>query len=158
MSNTPPRFTFASFAHSFAKAPLVLRSFLLFALASSIYHFSITFAPMPIKMALLPHTGTGLSGYTVSLLFAVYLIYYKIWKMRWGIFFSLLLICAFGLVDILIQQPDLSQAYLEAVPYKKASVWRPLWTIFIPLAWLIILQSKPVKVYCGVLPKTKMAT
>lgn len=158
MSESLPPFSLSLFFKRFSLAPLELRSYLIFALVVTAYDYSMVFAPTWLKMAFIPHTGQLVTiGYSFTLFFAVYMIYYKVWKMRWGIVIQLPIISIFGLSKIL-SQSQISEAYFSAMPYKEASVIQPLWTIIIPIVWVFILHSRQVKTYCGQIQNPRVAT
>ncbi|MEM8488630.1 MAG: hypothetical protein AAF564_23985, partial [Bacteroidota bacterium] len=122
------------------------------------YDIAMVYAPNWLKMALIPHTGQLITkAYMFTIFFALHLIYYKDWKIQRGIVLLLTLNILFGLFD-LYDQRNLPEAYLTAMPFKEASALRPIWTIFIPIAWILGLHSRQVKQYCSQIPEQQQAS
>ena len=124
-------------------APLILQAYLVFVLVASALSFSGFYAPR-LNAAIIPYTGwSALSWYLFTLFFAVAAILTPQRKQMIHAVAALLgLAVLFGALDTFnhtigpeARTPDFGNPYLIYHPY------RPVFTVALPLSWLLLLNS-----------------
>jgi hypothetical protein len=132
----------AGFWSRFQAAPLVLRAYLVFSAIAGILALSVFFA-RPFGESLLKYTGwMGLYFYLMTLIPAWALILNRGKKDLQWLVSNLALMIVFGLIDSYHNAygpyhagPDDTNPYLAYHPY------RPLVTIALPAAWMLLVLS-----------------
>lgn len=139
----------AGFAARFSSAPLELRAFAIFSLATTLIGYGLPMlGPKAIWESIMPFTGWSPAlGYSFSLYFIAALIFserternrYPRKGMRWGII--LLLACH---IWAGYQAQATSVANDFGNPYLIVSPWRFLWTEVVPALWIGVLLNPRV--------------
>jgi hypothetical protein len=128
----------------FAAAPLELKTFTVFAAVVALLgNGLIAFGPKSLKEAIIPITGRAPgTNYMFTLFFACALIFAKRIPRQSGIVwrFAIIAILAIGIFGGL---QDMKRAGGNDFgnPYLTISPLRPLWTIIIPILWIVALLS-----------------
>jgi hypothetical protein len=98
--------------------------------------------PKSIQEMIVPFTGWVPSmPYMFGLIFTSYMVFGRDrgFHVRQGIIGSLVLYLVLGVIDYFSpRQPDFGNPYLIYSP------WRPVWTVAIPLAWILLLVLAPI--------------
>ena len=133
----------------YSAAPIELKAFCLFATIVTILSILLLFANSNLRRSIVPITGLPFAiGYS----FGLYFIYAVIFssnksirriKIRYGILMPLVLSILLGGFNLLNYN---TQNFGN--PYLTISKWQPIWTILIPLFWIILLMSKRVTRFC----------
>ena len=108
--------------------------------------FSVFYAP-PLYEAIVPYTGwSGLTNYLFTLFFAASAIMTRDRKPIYGVAMLLGLFAIFGVIGIYWHtwgpdagRPDFGNPYLVYHP------WRPVFTVALPVAWLLLLISSTMR-------------
>jgi hypothetical protein len=130
----------------FTQAPLILRSYVVFALAASALHLSGLFAPW-LSSVTIPYTGwLGLTSYMFTLFFAISAILTPQRNQIYGVVALLGLGVLIGAFDTFwytlgpgAGAPDFGNPYLTYHPY------RPVITVLLPASWLLLLISPSMR-------------
>lgn len=134
---------------TFSAAPIQLRAFCLFATIVTILSVLFLFANSTLRRSMVPITGSSIAaGYSFGLFFTYALIFssnerIKKIKVLLGILIPLVLYILLGLFTFFNYN---HQNFGN--PYLTVSKWQPIWTILIPLFWIVVLMSKRVTRYC----------
>ena len=130
----------------FTQAPLILRAYLVFAVFASVLSFSVFYAP-PLYEASGPYTGwSGLTNYLFTLFFATSAIQTRDRKPIYGVAMLLGLFAIFGVIGIYWHTwgPDAGRSDFGN-PYLVYHPWRPVFTVALPVAWLLLLISSTMR-------------
>lgn len=142
-SSSPDR---PSFLDSFWAAPLELQLFAAFSiLVVGLEFFLVLIGPSTFREALLPYTGWSASmPYAFGMLLVIALIRTKNLRFRRTIVAILVVYMVYGVVG-LASAPVRSTTN----PYLVVSPLRPLWTLLIPILWILVLCNPRVGRYCA---------
>ena len=129
-------------------APLALRSYLVFAVAATLFEYGLYLLPWRLHTEVLPYTGHNVAviGYSFSLYFAAAAVFKSYVSARASIVALLSLSVLYALMTVL-RQRTLDPAYLVAVPYAELSPYHVIWTIIIPVLWIAVLFYPRVTAY-----------
>ena len=127
--------------------PLVLRAYCCFAIGVTLLELCLLFAG-DAAAAVVPFVGWVYSmPYAFSIFFACFAASSPkygcaIYGVRWFLIFAI----AIGLFDFLwgFAVEDFGNPYLRVSP------WRPLFTVLLPIVWLLLLRTKIVSQYVAV--------
>lgn len=110
----------------------VLVAFLVFVVCTAGFDF---LAPQSLRERVIPYTGWSLSSvYLFALFFAVVALIKRDGRMRRLVLMFPLLQLGIGLLLWLGEG-----ARESSNPYLQISLWRPLWTVLVPILWLGLL-------------------
>ena len=127
--------------------PLGLIALLIFSAAStifSVYHYF--YASDELRAIIVPHVGwIGTYIYFMFFMFSILLVVSRQTKLRKNIVFGFLLLTCYGIFNYYVSQGRDNYGN----PYLTYGAYKPIWDIVIPLLWLVVLTSKPVKKYCS---------
>ncbi len=134
-------------------APPALLAYALFAIMVTLADFVVLpFAPASFRTSLVQYTGWGASGpYAFTIFFAFQLMLQR--QRRgfvrfFGITVLLLIMITLGNFDLSeIDQPNYNNPYLTISP------WRRVWTIFIPVIWIMLLHTPGMNRFCRETPE-----
>ena len=127
--------------------PPALFLYLIFVIIVTIFNIVTGFfGPENLREALMPITGWDMSTcYMFSVFFVVTCCRYPSLGARSTILAFLWLTVLFGVIDILLPW---RKDFYDPNPYLRVSPWRPLWTIVIPIVWIIILRTRRITEFC----------
>ena len=133
----------------YSAAPIELKAFCLFATIVTILSILLLFANSNLRRSIVPITGLPFAiGYSFGLYFIYAVIFsnnrgvQKI-KIRYGILIPLALSILLGGFNLLNYN-----THNFGNTYPTISKWQPIWTILLPLFWIILLLSKRVTRFC----------
>jgi hypothetical protein len=134
----------------FSAAPLELKLFYLFSFLVSLLSIGAILLPHDFSEAIIPVTGwLPATIYIIALIVATPLIFrgsnIRLKKIhRLGVLGLLILSVIRGLVEMKYY----NNTYVDN-PYLFISQWRPVWTIVIPLIWMVLLSSNSITIFCN---------
>ncbi len=132
----------------FLAAPLELKCYAFFSAVITIFSVLLIFLPK-INRAIVPITGwLPALGYMFGIYFIYALIFLKSMKanrikFRTTLISFLIMHILFGLFNLLSYNGN-----NFSNPYLTISKWQPVWTILIPLFWIVLLLSSRVTRFC----------
>lgn len=133
----------------FSVAPLELKLFYLFSFLVSLLSIVFIFLPHNFSDTIIPVTGwLPAMIYINASIFATPLLFrrsnVRLKKVhRLGVLGLLILSVIRGLMDMKYY----NNVYVDN-PYLFISQWRPVWTIIIPLVWMVLLSFDRVTIFC----------
>ena len=138
-----------SFSKKYSLAPLELKFFIVFCVCVTVLSLTIQLLmPNSIEESIIPITGWNM-GMAYGFCLIVTLgsmvsrrgIYRKL-TAQYGNILLLAVFVVFHLIDLLTWTGG-----YEDNPYLFRSPWRPVWTIVVPVLWIILLLSPRIKKY-----------
>ncbi len=126
-----------------ARVPAVLVAFVAFSVLTTMGSLALFWLPV-LHERLVPFIGWGPAmPYTFGLIFAIALWWRPNRVFHVAILGFLLLGAAFGAFEFLNRSRE-----TWGNPWLTVSVWRPIWTVALPLVWCGLLLSPGVVRYC----------
>lgn len=138
----------ASFRRRFGATPPSLIAYTVFALVVTLTYVAVVPSVSDqLRGRLIAYTGwSAATPYPITLIFVFVLIFQeqrRRYVRVFGIAFPLAITIIFGAVDIFqFGKPNYNNPYLTISPL------RPIWTMLIPAAWIIILYLPNLNCFC----------
>lgn len=149
MKNHTPTTAWRSFITNFSIAPVELKAFIVFCFIVSVSSLIIQFIlPRAIEETLVPITGWNMGFvYIFNMIISIGPMknpHGKIGMLtsQYGNILILVISTLFGLRDLLTYDGGYTSD-----PYLSHSPLRPIWTIAIPIGWIIVLLTPRIKKY-----------
>jgi len=139
----------SSFSARFTSAPFQLQIFFVFCVFVTVFGYLIQpFLPDGIKESIIPITGWNMAvPYSFnSIVIGSFLLNPKTINRKLNIQFGNILMLAIPIIFGLFDLVTWSGGY-EGNPYLFRSPWRPVWTLAIPIIWIVVLLSPGIKKY-----------
>lgn len=138
-----------SFSSNFANAPFEIKIFLVFCILVTVFGYFIRhLVPVTLIENIIPITGGGITvPYSFNfIILGSFLANPRKASERMNIqFWSIIMLASaivFGLIDLVTYEGG-----YEDNPYLYQSPWRPLWTIVVPILWILVWLSPRIKKY-----------
>lgn len=129
----------------FSQAPRILRAYVIFTISAAIINFA-PFYSQALNETLIPYLGwSGLTFYVFSIFFAVSATIVRPQQMKliYILIVFLALAVLFGAIDTISHIATPSDNFNN--PYLAYHQFRPLFTVLLPMIWLLLLISPPVR-------------
>ncbi len=146
MKNLTTTTAWSSFITNFSVAPVELKAFIYFC-------FIVSVSVIGIRVSAIAETLIPITGWNMGFV-CIFNMILTIGPMRnphgkmgilttqYGNILILTISTLFGLIDLLTYNGG-----YNSNPYLSHSPWRPIWTIAIPIVWIIVLLSPRIKKY-----------
>jgi hypothetical protein len=138
-----------SFRRRFEAAPSLLVAYAVFAsLVTLASYVILPFAPDQLRESLIAYTGWNAGiPYPMTLIFVFVLIFQeqrRRYVRMFGIAFPLTILIVYGVYSFFqYGEPNYNNPYLTISPL------RPVWTILIPAAWIVVLYLPTLNRFCN---------
>jgi hypothetical protein len=129
----------------FRSAPIILQAYLVFAIGAVALAMSVFYA-RPLHAAIIPFTGGGMMLYAFTLYFAISAILTRQRKAVYAVVILVGLLVVTGVIELtshLAGSDEVRQGFNN--PYLTYSAYRPIVTVTLPTAWLLLLVSPSMR-------------